>query len=294
MIVGMLLGTVLGAGVWLAVAGMRARRPSLREAMADLHRPRPTATATEAASVWRQRWSDLALTLTGVVAAPPSQRQDLAVLGRTRVEHATDKLTYAAFFFSLPVLTAAVLAVAGLSIPTGLVVVAALGGAVGGVVVPDQTLKREGARRRHEFRHALASYVDLVVAAMAGGTAAEGALTSAAAIGSGWSFEQIRIAIDLAGRDNRSPWETLGALAHDLGLQDLSELTSSLTLVGESGARVRSSLTAKARALREHELADAQTEAEEASERMSVPVVALMVGFLGLVGYPALARVLSI
>ena len=64
-------------------------------------------------------------------------------------------------------------------------------------------------------------------------------------------------------------------------------------LAGTEGARVRESLAAKAVSLRRHEAAEAETRAQEASERMSLPVAVLLFGFLVFLGYPALARVLS-
>lgn len=296
MVTGIALGMLCGVGVWLIAAGLRPRRPSLAETMANLHRPPADTTAAAGGlrSSWRQRFEQLAMLIASTTSRPATQTQDLAVLGRTATRHAIDKLTYAAFFAALPMFTSLVMAAAGVAVPALPVLLTTGAGVAGGLLIPDRTVRREAARRRVEFRTALSAYVDLVVAAMAAGTAAEGALVAAADIGDGWAFTQLRAAIAIAARDNASPWEALGRLAEDLALSDLTELTSSMTLVGESGARVRASLTAKAQALRDHHLADAQADAESSSERMSVPVVALMTAFLMLVGYPALARVLSL
>jgi hypothetical protein len=72
----------------------------------------------------------------------------------------------------------------------------------------------------------------------------------------------------------------------------LSELAAALHLAGSEGARVRATLTARAASLREHELADAEAAAASATERMSLPVVALFGGFLMFIGFPALQAVL--
>jgi hypothetical protein len=56
---------------------------------------------------------------------------------------------------------------------------------------------------------------------------------------------------------------------------------------------VRESLAVKASSLREHALADAEAEAESTTEKMAMPVVLLFLGFLILIGYPAINAVLT-
>src|SRR6185437_9587860 len=90
----------------------------------------------------------------------------------------------------------------------------------------------------------------------------------------------------------RPPWETLGQLGTELGLPELGELAASITLAGTEGARVKSSLAAKAAALRTRQLADAEGAAQAATERMSLPLVLLFAGFILLIGYPAIVHVL--
>jgi len=53
------------------------------------------------------------------------------------------------------------------------------------------------------------------------------------------------------------------------------------------------SIAAKARSIRTRGLADAEGAAQAASERMSLPVVLLMTGFIVFLGYPAVAQVLT-
>jgi hypothetical protein len=53
------------------------------------------------------------------------------------------------------------------------------------------------------------------------------------------------------------------------------------------------SIAAKAKALRLKGLADIETSAQSASERMSMPVVALMMGFVVFLGYPAVMAVVE-
>ena len=53
------------------------------------------------------------------------------------------------------------------------------------------------------------------------------------------------------------------------------------------------SLAAKAASLRTHELAEAETADQAATERMSLPIVMLFAGFLFFIGFPAVERVLT-
>jgi tight adherence protein C len=66
-----------------------------------------------------------------------------------------------------------------------------------------------------------------------------------------------------------------------------------MELAGTEGAKVRASLAAKAASVRAHLLADAETQAQAATERMSLPLVLLFAGFLLLVGFPAIVHVLT-
>ena len=47
------------------------------------------------------------------------------------------------------------------------------------------------------------------------------------------------------------------------------------------------------RGLRERALNEAEIEAQQATEHMSLPVVLMFSGFLGLIGYPAIAAILN-
>jgi Flp pilus assembly protein TadB len=159
--------------------------------------------------------------------------------------------------------------------------------------VPDLTLRTEAAERRKAFRHALSSFLDLVVISLAGGAGVESALRYAAAIGEGWAFTQLRSALDVTMLTGETPWSALGRLGQELGVPELAELAASVSLAGTEGARVRESLAAKAKSLRDHELSEAEAEAQSATERMALPVVLLFLGFLILIGFPAVDAVLT-
>jgi hypothetical protein len=66
-----------------------------------------------------------------------------------------------------------------------------------------------------------------------------------------------------------------------------------VSLAGTEGARVRDSLAVKASSLRDHALAEAEAEAQATTERMALPLVMLFLGFLILIGYPAVDIILT-
>lgn len=293
MLPGLVAGTGIGFGLWLVVRGLYPAPPPLTAALADLERPRwpdtgPTGT-------WHHRTSVWATTVVEAFGADlEGLRHDLAVVGRTLERHGLDKLTMATLGLGLPVVFTTIVALGGVTIPPVLVGVVALGGAVGGFVYPDLALRSEAAARRRDFRHALGAYLDLVTVILAGGGGVESALDAAANTGSGWAFARIRQALAVSRLNRESPWAVLNRMSDDLAVPELGELASSVGLAGDSGAKVRQSLTAKAASMRDHELTDAHAAAESATERMAAPVVVMLTGFILLIGYPAVANVLTL
>jgi hypothetical protein len=89
-----------------------------------------------------------------------------------------------------------------------------------------------------------------------------------------------------------TPWAGLARLGEELSFPELGELAASAALAGDEGARVRASLAAKARSLRLHGLTDVEAAAQSATERMTLPVVLLMLGFIVFLVYPAVEQVL--
>ena len=126
---------------------------------------------------------------------------------------------------------------------------------------------------------------------LASGAGVESALARSAACSRGWAFTEIGQAL-VAGRlRGETPWAALDRLGTELGVPELRELAASVALAGEDGARVRASVAARARSLRTRGLTDTEADAQAATERMSLPIVLLMAGFMIFVIYPALSRI---
>jgi tight adherence protein C len=299
MITALVCGAGVGAGLWLVVRGLYPPRPSLAQALAELRRlPEPAPVLTPeleggmAARLGRPIAEVLGRTNAGWLV-PAKVRQDLAVLGRTPERHLAEKVTLALVGLLFVPAIAVLLALGGAHLPLVVPLWASLIFMVAGFFLPDLGVHSDASRRRRDFRHALSSFLDLVVVALAGGGGVETALTDAASVGSGWAFGYLSRTLDQARLARQTPWAALGRLGQQLGVAELSELAASVALAGTEGAKVRSSLAAKAASLRTHELAEAETTDQAATERMSLPVVLLFAGFLLFLGYPAVQKVLT-
>lgn len=168
-----------------------------------------------------------------------------------------------------------------------------LAAAAAGSAVPVVRLRRRAVEERRAAARAIGTYLDLVVLCLAGGMGIEGAMQAAATVAEDPWSARVGRAVAVAGDAGRPPWDGLAELgsATDLGI--LEELAATMALAGMEGARVRESLAAKAASLRTRQLAAAEAEANAVTERLFLPGVPLLVGFLVFIGYPALARILT-
>lgn len=220
-------------------------------------------------------------------------RRDLAVLDRPIETHFAEKT--ALFVFGIVSVPAVgyLMILGGVPLPLSLPVWAGL--AFGSVLffAPDIGIGSDAVKRRDDFRHALSSFLDLVVVSIAGGAGVESALSDAAAAGNGWALLRIRRCLDEANVRHETPWIALGRLGNTLGVDELIELSASVGLAGTEGAKVRQSLAAKTVSLRTHQLTSAEAKAQSSTEAMSIPVVLLFAGFLVFISFPAISNVLT-
>jgi tight adherence protein C len=303
MSVAALAGALVGFGVWLLIRGLRPPQPSLAEALAGLRRvpsPRPLVTPVKGewsslarlgapfARALARRPGGVALFVTDAV------RRDLVVLGRSTEQHLAEKLATALTGLLLPAVLAAVAASAGAPLPFGLPLAVGVGLAVGGYFLPDAAARSEAERRRLEFREALSVFVDLTSLGLAAGSGPEEAMAEAASVGRGWAFAQLRGALDVTKFSRETSWQALTRLGHELGVVELEEIAASIGLAEDKGARVRESLAERAESMRRARLAEAEGRARRASQRMSLPVVLLLIAFIVFLAYPAVERIVAV
>jgi hypothetical protein len=288
-----MLGAALGVGVVLVITGLAPARLPLAVALARLHAPRATRLDIVPDSVLvrvvgaRLAHTDLGQQVLARTAA------DLRVTGHTIEELLAKQVLCLLCGVLWAPATAALMQFGGVSVSWILPLWCSLVLGAAGCLLPLVSLKVSARERRRGFRHALSCYLDLVAVRLAGGSGVDGALSTSARSGNGWAFTEIRHALDAARLMGEPPWTGLDRLGTELDIAELRELAASVTLAGDEGARVRESIAAKARSIRLRGLADAETAAQSASERMSLPIVLLMLGFVAFLGYPAVMQVLT-
>ncbi|MDQ1024777.1 tight adherence protein C [Streptomyces umbrinus] len=295
----MLLGALFGAGATALVYGLRPPRPALADVLTALNTPPPPAesrTQDTDDTEWATRLGKRAVPLVRALGFPTaSLRADLAVCGTSEEQHLAGKAVCATAGLLAP--WAAVLLLrlgAGIAAGWWMPLAGSLALAVVLFFAPDLSVRQQAVRRRREMRHCLSLILDLTVIALAGGAGVQQALAQAIAAPHGWAAARLRHALHIAQLTRTSPWPHLGDLGRQLAVSDLTELASTLTLAGSEGAKIRGSLAAKARAMRRRRISEADGAAQAATEQMSLPVVGLFAAFLLLIGYPALAHVMSI
>ncbi|HEY3709389.1 MAG TPA: type II secretion system F family protein [Amycolatopsis sp.] len=295
MIPALVFGAGTGAGLWLLLTWAVPSAPALNDRLAQARsRPPATPIVLPADAAWARSWGRVFVPGLRRLGLPAAKTEhDLRLTGRGVDTHLASQALLAVAGLLAPWLLQALLAVGGLSLGAAVPLLAGLVLAALGFLVPDLDVRARATRLRREFRDALSAFLDLVWITLAGGAGVEAALGDAAAVGAGPAFAQIRRALHAAQLTRTTPWHTLRRLGEELDIPELSELAASISLAGTEGARVRASLAAKAQALRTHQVTDAETDAQAATERMALPVTLLFLGFLGFIAYPAVMQVLN-
>ncbi len=176
----------------------------------------------------------------------------------------------------------------------GVVAAVAVGlAAVGGAALPVIRLRRQAARQAEDAVEAVSTYADLVVLCLAGGMGIESALQAAATVANDPLTQRIGRVLASAADAGRSPWGALASLGEALGVDALVDLAGAVALAGTEGAAVRATLAARAATLRARHQAAVEARANAVTERLFVPGVVLLLGFLVFIGYPAVARILT-
>ncbi|MEO3810768.1 type II secretion system F family protein [Sphaerisporangium sp. B11E5] len=293
MALALLLGAGAGLGLLLIVYGLWPGRLTLAQELERLRYGSPPRPLADGDAGWGGRLGRPFISPLSSCGLPGAvTRRDLAICGKSAERYLGEKGTAALVFGLLGPSLYAVVVLSGIPVPWQVPVWSVVLLTVIGFFVPDLAVRSQAKERRAEFRQALSAFLDLVVISLAGGRGVDGALADASEGGDGWAFARLRGALQASRTARRTPWAALGRMGEEYGVRELSELAAAVGLAGTEGARVRESLAAKAASLRAHQLADIETVAQRSTERMSLPVVGLLFGFLLFIGYPAIASVL--
>ena len=220
-------------------------------------------------------------------------RSDLAIMNRTVGSFLAAKVVYGLGLLLLAPIVWSVLRVGGIPLPTVLPALAAIVFGLFGFFLPDLALRGEADKRRAEFRRVVGIFLDLVAMNLAGGRGLPEALLTASTISEHWALIRIRQALGNARLFGTTPWAALGQLGTEIGVEELRDLSATLSLAADDGAKIRASLSARAATLRRRELADVEGEAGENSQSMLVAQLVICMGFLIFLAYPAVNQLMS-
>lgn len=272
------LGALFGAGLWVCLAGLRRRRPPLARAL--------TRLAGEN--------TDEATGLAARLGLPSKRtRRDLDCLGRSAGEHLRRQgitVTVCAF---APALLSGLAALAGVGIAWALPVWFGLFCALIAYLAGELAVHRAADAARVEYRHVLASYLDLVVIALSGGAGLSSAVYETARAGTAPKWRAVAAVLERARLLGERPWDALAEFGRRIGVAEFEQLAATVGLAGDEGARVRDSLAARTETMRIARVAEIEADAASATEKMSLPLVLLGAGFLAFVLYPSLSAVLT-
>jgi tight adherence protein C len=296
-----LVGAGFGGAVFLLIWRLAAPRPSALVELGrfDAHHDRLTRSGINGATSTRPGWqlrtgARLAAALDRSGVGLPRLRQDLALTGYSLEWALGRKAIAGAAGFVLVAGTALGLQLtSGITLPAGVPVVLALATGLGLSFLTDLEAHRQAARRHREFRRALGTYLDLVALEMAGSAAPTEALPNAARVGTGWPMALLRDALWRATLSGTDQWQALTDLGERIGVGELRDLGSLVRLVGRDGARVRTTLTARAATMRRRELAEAEGLAGQKEQSMRLAQALIGFGFITFISYPAIVAVLA-
>ena len=221
-------------------------------------------------------------------------RKDLAVMNRSIGAFLATKIALGLLLFLLAPVLYTIMRVFGVPLPGGAPLLAALVFGAFGFFLPDLALRGEAARRRRDFRRVVGVFLDLVAMNLAGGRGLPEALLAASSISGHWSVVRIRQALANARLLGNTPWQALGELGDELGVEELRDLAGALGLAADDGAKIRSSLSARAATLRRKEMAESEGEAGERSQSMLVAQLLICSAFLVFLAFPAVERLVGV
>ncbi|MDN5552260.1 MAG: type II secretion system F family protein, partial [Brevibacterium sp.] len=162
-----------------------------------------------------------------------------------------------------------------------------------GWFIPDLDLAQQAAKAREEFHLTVATYVELTGMAAKSGLSPSQALEVAAESGNSWVFERLQNANLRSRFASEQPWVGLTRLAKDSDVPELTELADIMKVGAEQGSIVYESLRAKGRAQRLGILNRESIAANEATERMTIPMTLLGIVFVLILVAPSLMNLLS-
>jgi pilus assembly protein TadC len=216
---------------------------------------------------------------------------DLRMLGRGTDAYLARKATYAVVGLLFPAAMLALVSTLVTPLPVFVPVLVSLAFGAFGWYAVDVEVAEAATRARGEFRAGVEAYFRLVAQARVSGAGPSEALELACADGNGWVFRRIRDRVLSAPLEGISAWDALSDLAAEMRIGELDDLGRIMAAASDEGQRVYDALSSKADALEDAATAAELEEANQRSEKLSMPVSLMALAFFIVVLVPALLSV---
>jgi Flp pilus assembly protein TadB len=217
-------------------------------------------------------------------------RKDLAVLQISETRFYGEKVVWALLGLIMPPMLSIFFTLIGLPLPFVIPTFGSLALAALFWFMPNYNAADDAKKARIEFNRALGAYIDMVATGVRDGASGQQALRAAAEVGDKWVFKRIERELRRARYMTRAPWDSLHALADELGVADLDDLADIMQQSGQDGSQIYANLRARAAALRSAMLSAEVGKANAASERMYIPASLLGVVFMAILVAPSMLR----
>lgn len=278
-------GALIGAGMWTIYAGTRVPVIRLSDALAALSDEPPLTVKLNNPLVLDEnsrleRFGAWLYTRSRVPLRPQTAAR-LSLQGRSIGDFYVAKalFTFAGLIFPLLIVWLIFGTLNALQLP----LLIGLIGAVLGWFLPDLQLRNQHEATRSDAASLIHVYIDLVILERLANRSAVQALTSAAGLSSAPIMQRIRAALTRARLQQRPPWRDFDELATELELPQLADLVDVMRL-DEQGASLVDSLASRVKELRDAQLTYEKQLAHETSERMTVwmalPVLVFALAFI--------------
>ncbi|WP_336921816.1 type II secretion system F family protein [Aquipuribacter sp. SD81] len=288
----LLVGAVVGLGLFLVVRELVPASPRLDDALDRLRTQRVRVVPTEGRRSLQSRVGEGLARRSGRLPFVTVPTRELAILRVQPSEFLGEKALLALIGLAFPPVATIIFRWLGLGVP---LLVPAGASLVLGLVfflLPDAGVRTKAARAREEFARAVGAYLELVALERRAGSGPTQALARASSVAESWPFVRIRQELMRAQLAGTAPWTSLAELSEELGVPALEETADIVRLAGEDGGSVYEALRARGRGLRTELLAAEQSRANATTQSLGVPVAALGLVFSLLLFTPAALEIL--
>lgn len=272
-------GLLAGFGAFLVVLGLSPRTVRLADALAVLDGRAPTPLVPERGPDL-EGLEALGAALQRRLRLPVTQRQQQLLLLQDRSvgDFFAEKLVLCLAGLLLPTLWVGVQFLLGgraspLPLAFGLV------GAVAGYFLADWSLARGAKQVRRSTTESIHTFFDLVALERLANASAAQAVSSAAEVSEAPLFRRISSGLERARLEQATPWQELARVSRQWDVPELVDFADVMRLE-EQGAALADVLQARVKELREAHVARQRSEAQEATESLTVwmTIPALLLG----------------